>query len=427
MRVRTIKMTTLIGNSFDRTIEILFRPFSVKKWLRLLLIAFLAGAIAAGNGPGGGGGNPPPEKKKPVETAAKQAGVSERTDKIESETTAAGTEKFPESAKRLTAILFIIGAVLFIIALILLTWISARLKFIWLNAIVKNTTEVIEPYSRHAAEANSLFKFSMVLLVLFIAFLGLLGFSTLVLMALRGVFSKEFVWSVPTALKIFLIPGLLFLTAILTLLTLAFFFDHFIIPIMAFDKLRAIPALRKFGRIFLADWWDISVFTLVFFLLSFVGGAGNMALAIIVIIPLLLIAAVILGIPLATLWFLLKAKIAFIIYAVVVGVPFAVVSLLILMATALPFAVFFRLLSLNYLVSLTCGYTKETLDGYVTRRAERLARKAPIITSVMVLFLVFSVVIGGLLAAIAIPNFVKAREAALPKQKAILSQPASSP
>ena len=47
---------TVIGRSFSRTGEMLFKPFSLKKWLRLLLIAFIAGAFSySGLGQGGGG------------------------------------------------------------------------------------------------------------------------------------------------------------------------------------------------------------------------------------------------------------------------------------------------------------------------------------------------------------------------------------
>lgn len=41
----------IIQKSFDRTKLILIQPFSLKKWLFLLLIAWLAGSL------GGGGGN----------------------------------------------------------------------------------------------------------------------------------------------------------------------------------------------------------------------------------------------------------------------------------------------------------------------------------------------------------------------------------
>ena len=47
--MREIEIKTLIGLSVERTKLILFQPFNLKKWIKLIFIAVLAGAISSGS------------------------------------------------------------------------------------------------------------------------------------------------------------------------------------------------------------------------------------------------------------------------------------------------------------------------------------------------------------------------------------------
>jgi hypothetical protein len=83
----------------------------------------------------------------------------------------------------------------------------------------------------------------------------------------------------------------------------------------------------------------------------------------------------------------------------------------------LPFSVFFRSLGMEYLCSLNCGYDRARLEAYSKERSAggtRAAVARPIIALVS-LGLVFVI---GLLAAIAIPNFIRARENAIQQRAA---------
>ena len=46
--MQNIDVGDIIKKSFERTVLILFKPFTLKKWLMLLFIAWLAGALAGG-------------------------------------------------------------------------------------------------------------------------------------------------------------------------------------------------------------------------------------------------------------------------------------------------------------------------------------------------------------------------------------------
>jgi len=427
--LRTVKLTALIGKSFDKMVEILFKPFSAKKWLKLILIAFLAGALAGGNS-SGGGGNDRQSRKQAAKQAAGQAGTTQTSEKATGQgQTASGVisqpaapAKAPSAPPPLIIIALIVGAVLiFILAVILLmTWLGSRFRFVWFNAIVNNTASITEPYSRHSREANSLFKFSILLFIGFLIFTALDAGGALYAMYKVGAFAKGFAWSVPVALKIFLLPAIFFLSAILVLIILSVIIDNFAVPMMALDELRIVPALEKFGDIFLRNWRDVLLFLLVLMLLGIVAGAAESVLALLVLLVILIIAAVVFGLPFLIIAMVMKAKLVFIIYAIIVGIPFIIAAIIILIATALPVAIFFRLFSLYYLMSLDSGYTQESLDRYAARKAQVLSKTAPIVL-IIGLFAIGFIFLVGLLAAIAIPNFVRAKQAAIEKQNASVS------
>ena len=176
--MREVKMTALIGRSFDWTRTVLFRPFSVKKWLALILIAWLAGALSSGNGGGNGGGRgagsspqqagqtavqPQAEVETPPPAPQKAAPVSPE-DVLKS---AAAFVKTPVGAATVAAVLAF--GLLFIL---FWTWLSCRFKFIWFDAVMRNSGAISEPYRRFKDQANSLFKAKIVLGFLGLAFFG---------------------------------------------------------------------------------------------------------------------------------------------------------------------------------------------------------------------------------------------------------------
>jgi len=431
--MRTVKISTLISNSFERMVEILFKPFSVKKWLKLLLIAFLAGALSGGNG-GGGGNSNPPAKKQEVRTATSQdsSGASAANAVSAQGPAAQGAAQSAATSNKTTSeparkapplafIAIIIGIILSLLLgiIILMTWIGSRFRFVWFNAVVNNSTDMLEPYYRHRVEANSLFRFSMAVFVLFVLFIVAEIAWILYKLFKYGAFNQGFVWSVPAGLDIFLLPVMLLILVLVILIVLTVIIEIFGVPMMALDGSSLGSALKKFRNIFASNWRDVLLFLLILILLGIVAGAAQMALIIGALLAVVLVGLVILGIPLIIMG-MLKAKIIFLIYAIVAGTPFLIIAIIVLIATTLPFAVFFRLLSINYLVSLDCGYTQASLAAYSARKAERVSGKAPIIM-IVALFMIGFVFFAGLLAAIAIPNFIKAREDALKKKNAAVT------
>ncbi|MFA6610738.1 MAG: hypothetical protein WCT15_07830, partial [Candidatus Omnitrophota bacterium] len=228
--------------------------------------------------------------------------------------------------------------------------------------------------------------------------------------------------SFPVGLKIFLLPAVSIVAVTGAIMILSVVIDNFIVPMMALDGIGIMAALKQFGAIFSANRGDIALFLLVLLGLGIVLGAGQTAVVFLALIAIVLIGLIVFGIPFVAIVLIIKSKIAFAIYAIVAAIPFIMAAVIALAATALPFAVFFRSFSLYYLISLNSGYTESSLAAYALKKAERVKGKAPIVLAITFLFIIGLVAIIGLLAAIAIPNFIKARENAIKKKAAVSAQ-----
>lgn len=384
--MRHIKITTLIGYSFDRTKLILFQPFLFKKWLSLLLIAYLAGALGLGSG----GGSSVGDRGEEAEAAPQQQTLSflrntadqdeliqrdqewEYT-KVEGEELVSPQQWLSKITKDWPAWLFVLAGVgfLFIVAAgILFLWLSARFKFVWFNAIVKNVSSIEEPFKRYHREGDSVFKFLLVAAIIWIAaFLTLAawGFHSL---AASGAFNQGFEWSRPLIIRHF---GFLMTISVISTTLWAVFMvclDQFIVTIMAMKKCSFQKALHRFGEVYRENWKDLWIYLFVIIGLGILTGIGVILLILVTVLLLMLAGGILFGLPYLLIVTLLKAKMLYMILAVIAGIPFAVAALLLFCSLGLPFAVFFRSFSLYFLSSLGCGYEplslKSAAEGHGT-------------------------------------------------------------
>lgn len=140
-----------IAAAFRRTGRILFRPFDLKKWFVLGFCAWLA-RLGTGGGAGGTNWNVPDE------------GTAER----ELEQVQDWFATHLELAIGLAVILVLSGILLWV----LLTWLSSRGKFMFLDGVLHNRGAVVEPWSRFRNLGNSLFGLRLVLLILAVITIG---------------------------------------------------------------------------------------------------------------------------------------------------------------------------------------------------------------------------------------------------------------
>jgi len=247
--------------------------------------------------------------------------------------------------------LICLGLVLFLF----ITWLSARFKFIWLNSILNNVTLIREPFKQFKAQGNSLFKLTLALYFGFILFLGLLLGWVGLCFFFSGALNQGFQLSFGFILKAFILPLIVFVPGIFAFFILSFSIKHFILAIMFKEKLTFLHAWPKFLKIFKLNFKNF----LLYFLISF--GLSILALIFVFAILMLLLllagicAALVFGLGYLLIVSLLKLKIIYIIYSLIIGIPFFILLILIFISMNLPVAVFFRVFPLYFLSELGCG------------------------------------------------------------------------
>ncbi len=212
-----------LSRAWERMRRILFEPFELAKWLVLGFSAWLAGL--AGSGTGG--------------TAWNSAG-----DDISHKTHASGLSEAIESvAENLIWMPLVLLGVLAVLAIVLaILWVSSRAKFIFLDNVVHNRAEIVEPWKRFKAVGDSLFLWRV----------GFFVILTGILLVVAGaIFLPAASLSFSDALRGLSFAGIFF--GVLTLMVVAaaaffvlLFMENFVIPIMYKFDLRAMEAWRYF-------------------------------------------------------------------------------------------------------------------------------------------------------------------------------------
>ena len=213
-----------LNRSWERMKHILLQPFDLAKWLVLGFSAWLAGLM---DGAGGGGWKwMADENDFPGRCNLNGSGEAFRN---------AG-----EAFIWIPIIFVVVMAVAAILLLIL--WLSSRAKFIYLDNVIHNRAQIVEPWHRLRDLGNSLFLWrvaftvacglvALLLLLLFFAPAATLSFSD----ALAGLSYAAMGFGV----LILIVFGIL-------AAYVALFLEGFVIPIMYKFDLKATEAWRYF-------------------------------------------------------------------------------------------------------------------------------------------------------------------------------------
>ena len=216
-----------LSRGWNRMKKALFQPFDISKWFTLGFTAFLA-ALLDGGGTGGSGN------------------YSENY----------GQHRFnwdefanmPHTAwewltsHSLWFTLIIIGVFFLIAVFIVLTWLSSRGKFMFLDNVVHDKAEVVKPWHEYSRQGNSLFVWRLVYgFICFILIMFSLGLSAVVIVNL-------FTGYAPVSTKVFTIMGLIIQFLVLVILTayISLFLNDFVVPIMYKYRITTSKAWYKF-------------------------------------------------------------------------------------------------------------------------------------------------------------------------------------
>jgi hypothetical protein len=228
--VGQVIMNISVTSAFEPAIKyarlVLFRPFEIGKWFTLGFCAWLAsfgegGSMPAfsgsfnfrsGSGGGGRGGSP-------------QSFFEE-------------SREWVSSNWEWLVPAVIIGAVILLAISLLVAWLSARGRFMFLDGVVQNRGAVAEPWQRLRKQGNSLFIAQIVLgLISLIGSVVIIGIGALI--ALPDIQAEQFGSHAVTALVIG-VP--LFLVWMLCLWVVNVLIGDFIVPVMYVLDLKFIAA-----------------------------------------------------------------------------------------------------------------------------------------------------------------------------------------
>jgi hypothetical protein len=213
-----------LGRAWERMKLILWRPFDLAKWLVLGFSAWLAGLA---DGAGGGGWKwMIDESDLPGRKVAYARGGS--------------YQEIGEALVWLPLIFIIFMAVAAVLLLIL--WISSRAKLIYLDNVVHNGAQIVEPWNRLRNLGNSLFLWrlgfivscglvALVLLLIFFAPAATLSFSD----ALAELSYAAMVFGIIILICFGIVAAFV-----------ALMLEGFVIPIMYKFDLKATEAWRYF-------------------------------------------------------------------------------------------------------------------------------------------------------------------------------------
>jgi hypothetical protein len=220
----TISFVEPLSRAVERMRRILFQPFDFVKWLVLGFSAWLAGLMGSTGGTGMWNSNDR-DFGQPVSVAR-------------------GAEEIWEGI--LENILFV-PLVLFLLTLVValilaLLWVSSRAKFIFLDNVVHDRAQIVDPWGRFRRLGNSLFLWRF---GFFIACALVFGVLAILIMAPAATLSFN------DALRGLSFAGMALGVLLVTILAVmiafvALFLENFVIPIMYKFDLKATEAWSAF-------------------------------------------------------------------------------------------------------------------------------------------------------------------------------------
>ena len=223
---RDISVTLPVGQAIDRAKKVLFQPFDIGKWFVIGFCAWLA-CLGEGGGFGSGfnyGGH------RGHGRHSIRNGFEQARDYV--------MHNIAWIAP-LVITLILVGLAIWLVVL----WLSSRGRFMFLHCVALNTAEVRVPWARFAAEANSLFWFRLVILLIsLVVWFPLIGGLLVVIMhmVLREAVTPEGLL-VAVALVLVMIPlGIVFW--IIGRLT-----RDFVVPLQFLRRSRCLAAWRELG------------------------------------------------------------------------------------------------------------------------------------------------------------------------------------
>jgi len=345
-----VDFISIIDASIEWTKAILFKPFSLKKWLILCFIALLAGSLSGGFNYNFG--NSSTSGKKQSKTVQAQSLQQKPVSNLSPAGLGAIKNKIFKD-HRITSL--IAGVViLFCCFIIFFIWLQARFSFIFLEALTKNDASIKIPFKSNKQIGNSFFHANLVICAVFLLAFGALGFFIIKDIMRLSVYNQGYIVSPKEILLIFLpylfsIIALFIVSCILSLII-----SDFVQIAMFKDRIKFMPAFSDVIGVINQNKGNFITYICI--------KMGLGVAAMIIFMLLYIICLLVLIIPVAALAFLfymlyhILPHLIFFIILFIIVVPIFLAVIVFFMCLYLPFAVFFRVLSMKFIARLKPEY-----------------------------------------------------------------------
>jgi len=216
-----------LSRAVARMKQALFHPFSLKKWFIIGFTAWLAG-LMDGNGGGGNRGNAMHGDFGDVLNSPYEAWTW-----------------LQDHPQWMLAVIFGLVFIFFLIAV--LTWLSSRGKFMFVDNIVHDRALVAQPWNEYAGEGNSLFVWRFIFALFSIA--AVLGFLYHAWQNVYSLYFGPFDEAVPWVYLIKMIFLFIFIVLVLGYINLLL--NEFVVAIMYKQR---ISASRAWNSLMAIHW-----------------------------------------------------------------------------------------------------------------------------------------------------------------------------
>jgi len=247
--VMNISYSDPLSGAWNRMKKALFQPFDMGKWFTVGFTSFLAMLVGSPGGPGGSS------------SYSRRENFSNLSWYAIAEWPAIAWEWLVNHPVWFT--LIIAGVFFLFTVIIVLTWLSSRGKFMFMDNVVHNRAEVSKPWNEFTMEGNSLFIWRLVFGFI-CAFMVIISIVVAFLIMVN-VFTDEA--SIGT--KIISIAGIIFEFFILIIIIsfISLLLNDFVVPIMYKHRINATQAWLKFLPLLFTNFWDFIVYALFVFVL----------------------------------------------------------------------------------------------------------------------------------------------------------------
>jgi len=248
--VESISCVAPLGPAWNGMKEILFNPFDLGKWFVLGFSAWLA---SLGQGGGSFNMNSGSGSNRPMGTADEFRQFAHKVMSI-----------MQEYGMIIISVGACVALIVYAISLAIM-WVNSRGKFMFLDNVVHNRSNITEPWERFRKLGNSLFVWRFILglicLPIVLAILSIAIFGAVIPAIKAGSFDLSFMPAI-------VISSVLLLVFAVGIGLVTRFLEDFVIPIMYKFDLRAVQAWRRFLVLLKEHFWKFILYSLFYVVLG---------------------------------------------------------------------------------------------------------------------------------------------------------------